>query len=335
MHPRSKHWHLIDYIITRQSDIQDFRITKALRGAECWTDHRLIRSLVQFTIRPPNRKQSKKKQLKRSLLQDQAKCSELQDRLSQAIEQLPEPNNNLSHDEMNVNWNNFTSSLHHTSAEVLGFVKKKHQDWFDDNSAEIHTLLQRKNMARAAHLSNQNSHYLRANLSNLRAEVQRSLRQMQNDWWCQKSHEIQEYSDDNDYQTLFSAIRVTLGPSQNSIAPLKSADGHSIKDQQGILDRWVEHLSQLLNQMNPIDPQFADHLPSLPLFDSLDTTPTFDEIQAACKSLKNNKAAGPDGIPSEGECLGTGVQSLPPTNMCPTIDIEVLKTNPCCCDPAV
>ena len=70
-------------------------------------------------------------------------------------------------------------------------------------------------------------------------------------------------------------------------------------DQQGILDRWVEHLSQLLNQMNPIDPQFADCLPSLPLLDSLDTTPTFDEIQAACKSLKNNKAAGPDGIPSE------------------------------------
>ena len=85
---------------------------------------------------------------------------------------------------MNVNWNNFTSSLYHTSAEVLGFVKKKHQAWFDDNNAEMHALLQRKNKAHAAHLSNQNSHYLRANLSNLRAEVQHSLCQMQNDWWC-------------------------------------------------------------------------------------------------------------------------------------------------------
>ena len=42
MHPRSKHWHLIDYVIVRKTDIQDVRVTKAMRGAECWTDHRLI-----------------------------------------------------------------------------------------------------------------------------------------------------------------------------------------------------------------------------------------------------------------------------------------------------
>ena len=32
MHPRSKHWHLIDYVITRQRDLKDIIITRALRG---------------------------------------------------------------------------------------------------------------------------------------------------------------------------------------------------------------------------------------------------------------------------------------------------------------
>ena len=32
MHPRSKHWHLIDYIITRQCDLRDFTITRVMRG---------------------------------------------------------------------------------------------------------------------------------------------------------------------------------------------------------------------------------------------------------------------------------------------------------------
>ena len=34
MHPRSKHWHLIDYVIVRRKDRQDVRVTK--------TDHRLV-----------------------------------------------------------------------------------------------------------------------------------------------------------------------------------------------------------------------------------------------------------------------------------------------------
>ena len=33
MHPRSKHWHLIDYVITRRRDIRDILITRAVRGA--------------------------------------------------------------------------------------------------------------------------------------------------------------------------------------------------------------------------------------------------------------------------------------------------------------
>ena len=48
MHPRSKHWHLLDYIITRKKDSQDFRITKAMSGADCWTDHRLIMSKLHL-----------------------------------------------------------------------------------------------------------------------------------------------------------------------------------------------------------------------------------------------------------------------------------------------
>ncbi|KAL8609487.1 hypothetical protein ACOMHN_038009 [Nucella lapillus] len=42
MHPRSRHWHLIDYVIIRAKDRQDVRITKAVCGVDCWTDHRLI-----------------------------------------------------------------------------------------------------------------------------------------------------------------------------------------------------------------------------------------------------------------------------------------------------
>ena len=50
MHPRSKHWHLIDYIIVRRWDIRDVKITRAMHGAECWTYHRLVRSTFSMHL---------------------------------------------------------------------------------------------------------------------------------------------------------------------------------------------------------------------------------------------------------------------------------------------
>ena len=52
MHPRSKHWHLIDYVIVRRTDRQDVRVTKTMCGADCWTDHRLVVSKLNLRIQP-------------------------------------------------------------------------------------------------------------------------------------------------------------------------------------------------------------------------------------------------------------------------------------------
>ena len=60
MYPCSKHWHLLDCIIVRQRDRQDVRITKAMCGAECWTDHRLMVCKLNLRILPPSRPQGKK-----------------------------------------------------------------------------------------------------------------------------------------------------------------------------------------------------------------------------------------------------------------------------------
>ena len=52
MHSHSKHWHLIDFVIVHRSGLRDVEITRAMRGANCWTDHRLIRSQLSVRVRP-------------------------------------------------------------------------------------------------------------------------------------------------------------------------------------------------------------------------------------------------------------------------------------------
>ena len=59
MHSRSKHWHLLDYVLVKAVDLQDVQITRVMRGAECWTDHRLVRTSLRsayaFVPQPENR----------------------------------------------------------------------------------------------------------------------------------------------------------------------------------------------------------------------------------------------------------------------------------------
>ena len=52
MHPCSGHWHLIDYVITRAKDRRNVPVTKAMCGADCCTDHRLVISKLNFSIQP-------------------------------------------------------------------------------------------------------------------------------------------------------------------------------------------------------------------------------------------------------------------------------------------
>ena len=60
MHPRSKHWHLIDYVIVRRKDRQDVRVTTFMCGADCWTDHRLVVSKLNLRIQSVGRPQGQK-----------------------------------------------------------------------------------------------------------------------------------------------------------------------------------------------------------------------------------------------------------------------------------
>ena len=64
MPPRSKHWHMIDFIITRCRDKMDINSTRAMCGANCWNDHQMLRSKVAFRIRQKHNRQGTNKPTK-------------------------------------------------------------------------------------------------------------------------------------------------------------------------------------------------------------------------------------------------------------------------------
>nr|VZI41907.1 unnamed protein product [Spirometra erinaceieuropaei] len=51
-HPRSRQWHLLDYVLVRRRDQRDVLVTKAIAGADGWTDHRLVISKMRIRLQP-------------------------------------------------------------------------------------------------------------------------------------------------------------------------------------------------------------------------------------------------------------------------------------------
>ena len=134
MHPRSKHWHMIDFIITRKRDLQDIKVVKVMRGAECWTDHRLVRAKLKLKIRS--------KFLLKAITHKKLDVAKLQSEEIRAS--LTHSINNLEPLNKENMWEDFKEKVYNTAKDVIGIKRRKHQDWFDENDAEIQCLLKKK-----------------------------------------------------------------------------------------------------------------------------------------------------------------------------------------------
>ena len=170
MHPRSKHWHLLDFVLVRQRDLKDVLHTRVMPSAECDTDHRLVRCKLKLQFKPKLKKKGipKKKLNIGSLCREEVKAkfqADLQQKLDESpCTDVPTPN---------ILWENLKSAILKTSEEVLGHTKKKNKDWFDENDKEIQDLL---SMKRAA-LSCEEG-YLSTRMQHPTAQIQRDTERL-------------------------------------------------------------------------------------------------------------------------------------------------------------
>ena len=130
-------------------------------------------------------------------------------------------------------------------------------------------------------------------------QERRRLREVENDWWTGFACEIQSFADTNNIHKFYEAVTAAVGHRRRPSTPVRSSTGELVRGREGVLDRWREHFSGLLNEATPFDASILDELPSLPVSDHLWPSPDRDEVLKIIQGLKNNKSPGPDGVPAE------------------------------------
>ena len=116
-----------------------------------------------------------------------------------------------------MEWQALSSALLTALQSTLGNMERRHQDWFDGNATDIHSLIHDKNDAHYALLRNPTSHTLHDRFLTMHATVQRRLMWMVNNWWARNAAQIQSNANINDAKSFYEALRCVCGPSRFSL----------------------------------------------------------------------------------------------------------------------
>ena len=289
-HPRSKHGHMIDFIITRTDDLGDVSTVRVLRSAECDTDHGLLRGKFKLRIQKRHRMGvvGAPKRINVAKLAQPGLSEDLREKLDSLV--------------FDDSWESFREQVYNTGVQILGFRMKRHRDWFDENCSVVNDLLKAQRALREALLNNCHQHTsdVEKKYKEHKALLQRELRKIKNKWWNNISSEIQKAFDANNTKCLYTLLNTAFGPKSSLVAPLKSKDNTTlIKDPQKILLRWKEHFADLFDNLSEIDMSIIDSLPQRQIIYRLERSSSLEEVRIAIKQVSSGKAPGVDGIPVE------------------------------------
>ncbi|KAJ0183877.1 hypothetical protein K1T71_000300 [Dendrolimus kikuchii] len=292
MHPRSKHWHLIDYAIVRQKDFGQVQVTRVMRGAHCWSDHRLIVTKLRICPRRPRRSLIKKPA---SLNVDKLKDLAVREKYAEALSEKLLPVNEVG--DVDAAWGTLSSHIMDTASTALGNKFRRNEDWFDENDEILRAVFDKHRDLLRQHKRQRGSVAV-VKASDL--ELRNLTRHMKDKWWQDKASHMQWLTDTNQLGEFYSEVRKLIGTSYQARVPLRSLDGsHLLTSKEDVLKRWAEHFNTLLNVDRSADLQSIGLMPQLPLAFELDEPLLRGEVITAIRQQQNKRTAGIDLIPGE------------------------------------
>ncbi|RXN35706.1 RNA-directed DNA polymerase from mobile element jockey-like protein [Labeo rohita] len=291
-HPRSRHWHQLDFIVTRRSMLKHVLVTRAYHSADCDTDHSLVSSKVRFQPRRTHR--SKQKGHPR-INTARTSVPELRKRFARAIDEALE---DCPVDSVKTRWEYIRDTVYKVASDTFGKKVKKSEDWFEAGIEVLEPAITAKR-ATLLEYKRQPSARTMAAFREARNNTKRIARKCVNDYWLKLCSDIQTSADCGNIRAMYEGMKKAFCPSAIKTAPLKSTSGEIITDRSKQMERWAEHYQELYSRENIVTDTAIRNIMPLPIMEELDSPPTIEELGKAIDSLACGKAPGSEGIPSE------------------------------------
>ena len=293
-HPRSRHWHQLDLVITRRADIGSVLLTRSYHSADCDTDHALVASNVRISPkRLHHSKRMGRPRINISCASNPTKTQQLIHRLEAALSE-----GETADDAIDSRWPLLRDAVYNSAITVYGKKERKNADWYEAHWEDMEPVTEAKRKALLAYKAKPGPSTLQA-LRSARNKAQQTARHCANTYWLNLCSSIQAAADTGNAREMYEGIKKATGPTTSKTAPLKSKTGEVITDQEKQMQRWTEHYLELYATLNTVTDNALIAIPDLPTMEELDISPTVEELNKAIDYLACGKAPGSDGIPPE------------------------------------
>ena len=150
MHPATKVFHMIDLVVMRAKQRVCCKDVQVMRGANCWTDHRLVRAKLKVAL-PRKCVRGERKMLPFAVhrLSDFGMRDDYRKALESMLEEEPHSPNQSSEE----NWTVLKSCIVSAAEKTVGRGKRRQPEWFEENAEELMPLIEVKNEAQKRMLS--------------------------------------------------------------------------------------------------------------------------------------------------------------------------------------
>ncbi|XP_062704877.1 uncharacterized protein LOC134287218 [Aedes albopictus] len=196
-------------------------------------------------------------------------------------------------------WSTVKAAINNAAESTIGYVERsRRNDWFDE---ECRAVLEEKDAARAVMLQ----HGTRQNVERYRQKRKQQTRLFREkkrrleEAECEEKEPLCRSQETRKFYQKLNASRKGYVP-QAEIC--RDKEGSLLTDKREVIERWKQHFDEHLNGEENVGTEDQgsggnDYVGAAE--DGNEPTPTLREVKDAIHQLKNNKAAGKDGIAAE------------------------------------
>ncbi|XP_078363484.1 uncharacterized protein LOC144647568 [Oculina patagonica] len=205
-HPRSRHWHQLDLVITRRADLSSVLHTRSYHSADCDSDHSFVGSKIRLKRRKIHHAKSKgRPRINTCATAEPAKAQSFAETLLKKLD------DQTTTEDTDAKWSHLRDAIYDSAMSAFGRKERKNADWFEAHWDEMEPDTEAKRITLLAYKQNP-CHSTRDALRVAKSKAQQTARRCANVHWQNLCAKIQTAADCGYAKVMYEVIKTATGP---------------------------------------------------------------------------------------------------------------------------